>query len=237
MNKTVTEEFNKGTALYVKGKKDEAIIYFKNFSKKYPGLPEPHIALGVIYFNDKNIKEAIKEFKIALELDPENPLVHNNLGNVYKTIGEKEKAIIEYKKSVKIDPNFSLGYVNLSSVYEEMGELKEAFSYLEKALVNTYGLPDKGLSLFFRLAIYYLLFNRLEESSKMLKRILKQTLFKTSTEIVNLRRKCNALLKTIKNLDKLSGEEKEKEIIKTLREFEFKYIVKAISKNRQFLRN
>lgn len=230
----ITEEFNKGTKLYLRGKKDEAIIYFKTLSKKYPQLAEPHIVLGAIYFNGKNMKDAFNETKIALFLDPDNPLIHNNLGNIYKEIGEKDRALSEYKKAVELNPEFSLGHINLSLMYEEMGRVEDAMIHLEEATKSAYKLPDKGLSLFFRLSIYYIIFNRFDDSERLLKRILKKTLFNTKREIVNLRRRCNLLIKSIGRIRKLKGRERVDEIIKILKELEFKDLLKFVLKNSKF---
>ena len=90
--------------------------------------------MGLFYQNKQMYKEAIEEYKKALELNPKYPLAHNNLGILYKKSGRFDEAIKEYETAISLDPGYLNPCYNLGLLYLERGQLDKAAEYFEKAL-------------------------------------------------------------------------------------------------------
>lgn len=75
-----------------------------------------YIEKGNEYYERKNYKSAIKEYKAALELS-DNPDIHNSIGATYCLLGRYDRAIIEFEASLKLDRNNSLAIRNLNHIY------------------------------------------------------------------------------------------------------------------------
>ncbi len=64
-----------------------------------------HYNLGTIFLNNKQYKEAIKEYERVLELRPNDPETHYNLGVLYDDfLKDREKALYHYQKYLAINP-------------------------------------------------------------------------------------------------------------------------------------
>ena len=81
--------------------------------------------LGITAYNEKNIKEAIQNFKTALQISENNFDAHNNLGKIYKEEGNLKESIDSYKKAIAIKPDFNQGHINLGLALLERGDLRE----------------------------------------------------------------------------------------------------------------
>lgn len=64
-----------------------------------------HYNLGTIFLNNKQYKEAIREYENVLELRPADPDTHYNLGVLYDDfLKDREKALYHYQKYLAISP-------------------------------------------------------------------------------------------------------------------------------------
>ncbi len=76
-------------------------------------------------------KEAIKNYKSAVEKDPKFIYAWDNMGLCYRRIGEYDNAIHAYKKSLEIDPNGKMPLQNMAYAYVHKKEYQKAIdSYL-----------------------------------------------------------------------------------------------------------
>ncbi|MCS3532024.1 tetratricopeptide repeat protein [Chryseobacterium sp. JUb7] len=76
-------------------------------------------------------KEAIKNYKSALEKDSKFVYAWDNLGICYRRVGEYDNAISAYKKSLEIDPKGKMPLQNLAITYSYKKEYQKAIdSYL-----------------------------------------------------------------------------------------------------------
>lgn len=60
--------------------------------------------LGYIYLQGGKISEAVKVFKLNVELYPQSANVYDSYGEALAAAGDKENAIINYRKSIELDP-------------------------------------------------------------------------------------------------------------------------------------
>ncbi len=77
------------------------------------------------------LDEAIKELKIAEELDPLSPMIHTYAGIVYPCAREYDVALAELDKALDLDPNFVPAHANRWDVYLAKSMFKEALAELE----------------------------------------------------------------------------------------------------------
>lgn len=76
-------------------------------------------------------KEAIKNYKLALEKDPKFIYAWDNMGVCYRRIGEYDNALNSYKKSLELDPKGKMPLQNMAMTYVYKKEYQKAIdSYL-----------------------------------------------------------------------------------------------------------
>ena len=64
-----------------------------------------HYNLGTIFLQNKQYREAIKEYEQVLELRPSDPETHYNLGVLYDDyVRDREKALYHYQKYLSVNP-------------------------------------------------------------------------------------------------------------------------------------
>ncbi len=73
--------------------------------------------MGIVYFNDKQYKEAIKSYTKATELDPDNPNYWNKLGNAYYENKLYNEAIEIFAKAIELRPDNTDYWINLEATY------------------------------------------------------------------------------------------------------------------------
>ena len=76
-----------------------------------------HLNLGFAYAIKGKTKEAIEEYKKALEYGPEDKDIHYNLGYLLAKSNRYKEAIEEYKKAIKGSPEDKEVYYNLAVIY------------------------------------------------------------------------------------------------------------------------
>ncbi|MBU7044970.1 MAG: tetratricopeptide repeat protein [Theionarchaea archaeon] len=106
--------------------------------------------LGWIYYDVRDLREAITHFKQALRVDIEingnrHPSVARDLGGlgmVWKALGKNRKAIVYFERAIRIDgevygenhPHVAASLNNLGSAWKNLGDPKKAIEYYERAL-------------------------------------------------------------------------------------------------------
>lgn len=95
--------------------------------------------IGVAYHHLYAMDEAMKAYKMALQLDPHNADALNNIGAVYHAKRDYRKATKYYKKALKYKPNSAAIYCNLGTTYFADRKYKDA----EKAYNRAFAIdPD-----------------------------------------------------------------------------------------------
>jgi len=114
-----------------------------------PNFPRAHYIKGIDCQNEGNLKEAEKEFEIAIENYPKYSgkmrnehlsEAHTNLGTVFYLQGKKEEAIGQWRLAVSFDSNNTKARNNLSEFSNKTNEAAEAGED-DKYLI------DRGISL------------------------------------------------------------------------------------------
>lgn len=101
-------QFDLGVILSEQKQFNEAISLLDKYIKKNHGL-ETRIAylyLGRCYLDTGKYDLALKNLKIASEMDPGNPVVHYHLGQTYEKLNNRKKALRSYEKALEINHDY-----------------------------------------------------------------------------------------------------------------------------------
>lgn len=101
---------------------DDAIAEFnklKDNKDEYRVAEREINQLGYLILQQKKFPEAIKVFKLNVELYPESANVYDSLGEAYYEAGDKENALINYKRSVELNPDNEGGKKMLEKLQNE----------------------------------------------------------------------------------------------------------------------
>ena len=95
-----------------------------------PGNAFAHYWFGTILDYMNRPDEALKQLKLALQLDPLALQVRNGLSNHLQWLGELDAAIASFQETLRIDPAFHNARRWLSLAYLEAGRPQEALEAL-----------------------------------------------------------------------------------------------------------
>jgi arylsulfatase A-like enzyme/Tfp pilus assembly protein PilF len=130
-----------------------------------------YAALAEIYFNRRDLPEAEKNQKAAIELTPREPNLHYNLAQMYEALGRTREAMEEYKKEIAINSSHYMALTNLGLLYRQSGDLNAAIAAFQQVLRIIPG----SLQASYTLAETELMANKnLDEAENLAKQILQQ---------------------------------------------------------------
>ena len=91
-----------------------------------------HNNYGLVYVEQGNYYAAVKEFKMAIDLNPNTQataVYYNNLGNVYYKLEFSRYAVQCYESAIKLYPLNVEFYRNLAKAYKQQGVLASKIRY------------------------------------------------------------------------------------------------------------
>ena len=104
--------YNAGWAYYSKKDYKTALIKYSEALVREPMTdlrPRIEKNIGLVYYSQNNISEAIERFKKSVELNPSLYDVHFLLGECYLRIRDMEKARKAFQTVIKLSPQSSFG--------------------------------------------------------------------------------------------------------------------------------
>jgi len=78
-----------------------------------------HFANGNSYHSNGRFKDAISEYKKAIELNPIVPVYHYGLGNSYAMTQDFNQAINEFTEALRLNPTYEQAKRNLDMCIQE----------------------------------------------------------------------------------------------------------------------
>lgn len=90
-----------------------------------------HRAWYLVLFGEMN--EAIKEHKLAQELDPFTPLHTAWLGELYRMVGLYDEGLAETDKAAKMQDDYALSMLIKGRIFMDQGKIKEGLEILKQA--------------------------------------------------------------------------------------------------------
>ena len=133
------------------GNYKRAITEAVKLSNKNPDNSGLKNLLGLAYLGNKEINQAIKNFKFALKIDQNNIAANNNLGNSYKYLHNYKDAEHFYKRALNLNPNFINTLNDYANLKSRINKSEEAIILYKKALA----INDKNHISSFNLALTY----------------------------------------------------------------------------------
>jgi len=106
---------------------------FKKLASDYPQYSGPHNSLGILYFRDDKIDEAVIAFNDALKINPDSVVSLNYLGIISRGKGEFKQAQSYYEKALQADRDYAYAHLNYGILLElYMGKLPEALEHYKR---------------------------------------------------------------------------------------------------------
>lgn len=103
--------------------------------KTFPdAVPDAYYGLGLFYYEEGRLDEAVSEFKHTIALSPHYAAAHYNLGNTYVRKGLLDEAIFELKRAIAFGCDNANAHNNLGGCYGRKGRLDEAISEFQQAV-------------------------------------------------------------------------------------------------------
>ncbi|MCP4539369.1 MAG: tetratricopeptide repeat protein [Chloroflexi bacterium] len=93
-----------------------------------------HVELGMKYYDQGELAQAVAEFEKAIELAPNDDEAHRNLGTAYGEQGKWEESVAAYEQAIEINPDYGEAYADMTGAYFYVGKLAEATAAGEKGI-------------------------------------------------------------------------------------------------------
>jgi tetratricopeptide (TPR) repeat protein len=106
---------------------------FDTLESRYPDSARAHQSLAENYAVLRQVPEAEKEYREALQRRPDVPGVHLALGELYAAAGEWPKAEEEFRAETNVQPGDAETAYRLGNAYLEEGKVREARAELARA--------------------------------------------------------------------------------------------------------
>jgi tetratricopeptide (TPR) repeat protein len=129
-----TAHNNLGTALYSRGKYEQAIYHFQAALSIDPDSSKAHNNLGNALDEQKLYDEALVQYREAVRTGPTNAMAHNNLAVLLVKLDRYEEAAHHLREALRIAPEHAKAHSNLGVLLVEVGSLRDAISHLRAAL-------------------------------------------------------------------------------------------------------
>ena len=108
-----------------------AVAAFKYAIRLEPRSPEAHFDLGLVRQNQKQLPEAISEFRLALQYDPALLQAHCALGS---SLTEPAEAEAEFRKALAKDPKLICALDGTAQVLAKERRYDAAIDFWRRAL-------------------------------------------------------------------------------------------------------
>lgn len=139
-------------------------------AKTSPSSSQNHNNLGDYYGRQGDLKKAVEEFKIAIQLKPGYADAYHNLANTYQQMGETDKAIKNYQIALSFNPNLWQSHQNLGTIYFI---IQEEFELAKQEFEKAIKINPQNSNLFNSLGIIYLKLGGKEKAKETFSKALQ----------------------------------------------------------------
>jgi protein O-mannosyl-transferase len=102
--------------------------------RRNPNCPMAYYNLGLVYFQQGRLDEAILQYQKVLQFHPDETDALNNLGSAFLQQGRVDEAIAYYQKALALKPDSAETHYNLGNALFRQGRTDEAMAHYQKAL-------------------------------------------------------------------------------------------------------
>ena len=103
--------------------------------------------MGMLYWNDKETKQAVSLLREAIEVNPDEPWYRLILGDVFRDVGSYKEALTEYQTVEDVYHHAEM-YFGMGVCHQLQKEWTEAIRYFEKAIEKDERYRDTNLRLY-----------------------------------------------------------------------------------------
>ncbi|NMC63073.1 MAG: tetratricopeptide repeat protein [SAR324 cluster bacterium] len=132
--KNITASFNLAGAYLMNKKNQEAIQLLNHYILEYPNDPGLYSRLGEAYFASKDLPNAEKNFKKALEIYPQYPGTPVKLATIYSLQQKFNEAEAMFLIAIEQEPRNGDLLANLAGIFLANGKAQEAINTAKRAL-------------------------------------------------------------------------------------------------------
>ena len=95
--------------------------------------PLAHLDLGIVFWEEGKLNEALAEYHEAARLSPGFFLIHENLGRLLDEMGRPEEAMAEYRRALRLKSNVPRLHDVIGTLFVELGRFDEATEQFDEA--------------------------------------------------------------------------------------------------------
>ena len=103
--------------LYHSGKLDIVKKKVVKLIEKYPNSFILYNLFGAVLADQKNLNEAVINYRKSIQINPDYAEGYNNLGSVLYKLEKFQESIDSYQRAIQIKPNFAEAYNNLGVTF------------------------------------------------------------------------------------------------------------------------
>jgi len=115
------------------------------------GFAQSHYRLGIIYGEQGQTEQAIREYQRAIAIDPDYPKSYLNLGALMAEQGRNEESAEVFRRAIRLDPEYTDARVNLAIVLGRQGAYEAALAQIDSVLTyapeDARALKERGIAL------------------------------------------------------------------------------------------
>ena len=152
----------KGECLGNLSRRREAIETFEK-AVEIEERGEIYYNIGVCYYEENNLDDAIKYYEKSIELLPDFVSSYINLAVCYGRKFRVEEAMKYAKKAIEINPHIYQPYATLGSCYKELGQYENAVGNYKKCLE----IDEKNYEALYGIFMSFALLSNKENSDKV----------------------------------------------------------------------
>ena len=108
------------------GSRGEAIDLYRRISSLATDRPLPHLYQGNLLWRERDLKEAEKEFKAALQTDSRFARAYERLGYLYLAQGKPHQAYESFEEAIRIDDARTDARLGLARYYRGLKQFDKA---------------------------------------------------------------------------------------------------------------
>jgi tetratricopeptide (TPR) repeat protein len=125
---------NLGNALFLQGKKEEALGCFREAVRWMPNYPDAHCSIAIACGALKRPVDARAEFQISLQQNPKLARTHYYLANELLAEGETAAAEEHYREALALKPDHPEAHYQLAIMLLARNEVEEASRHYREAV-------------------------------------------------------------------------------------------------------
>ena len=111
-----------------------SITLFRQALRVTKNNDKMHNNLGVSFFKEGKINEALYHYGRAISIRPRNNQYYNNRGDVYARLGMYQPAMDDFNKALSIKPDYVEACYNRGITYEKIGQYQLAILDFNKVI-------------------------------------------------------------------------------------------------------